>query len=187
MAETHLADLTLYEGHIDEAAELLEASRGRARAFGWRAGETAGCVNLARARLLQGHVHDASVALRDAAAIEEFPQLLPGWLEAAAAAVHSRGDHQLASALFGAAIACREETGAVTDPLRSSPVSRIVEPLAWIIRASFDPMRDLRQHSRLRTRSQSRCGRWTEQLMSTARPYAKRRSTRQARRSRLGR
>ncbi|MCZ7589549.1 MAG: NB-ARC domain-containing protein [Gaiella sp.] len=116
VAHAHLADLALYEGDFERAVPLLEDSVQRTRELGWKAGESAGLINLARAHVLQRRTSAAAAALREAIPlVEALPMHLASWLRCAAAVAGTRGDDRTAATLIGADVAIRDAAGGAVD------------------------------------------------------------------------
>jgi predicted ATPase/class 3 adenylate cyclase len=140
-AHAQLADLALWEGNFDRAADLQRESIDLARAQGWSLGMAMGFVNLALARLSQARVADASTALQEAAEIatmHQFPLNLTSWLEAAAATVAAKDNERLAAKLLGAAAKIREDLGAEHDPFEAGVQRTVIQRLRAALSDDFE-------------------------------------------------
>jgi predicted ATPase/class 3 adenylate cyclase len=139
--QANLAELALWEGDFDRAAELASEAIDLTRAVGWSIGTVAQFLALAFARLSQARIADASAALRAAAEIpasRELPQLLAPWLLAAAETVAAKGDDRVAAKLLGAAATIRREAGAELDPFEAGLHSTVIRRLRDGLSENFE-------------------------------------------------
>jgi predicted ATPase/class 3 adenylate cyclase len=127
-----LTEVALCQGDFDRAAELAGEAIELSRTRDWTVGMAVGLVNVALARLSQGRVADASMAIRDGAEMitaREFPRITAAWLEAAGAILSADGKGRPATGILGAAARLREDLGAELDPFEASLHDTVIERL----------------------------------------------------------